>query len=176
MSDLPNDAYWVTQGSVMAGPYPGERRKEDAVNTLTALTDAGVTHFIDLTFPKGESTDSLEPYECLLDRLPNGNLPGYSRFSIVDQYIPTQEFMGEILDEIGSLLGRGEVVYVHCWGGVGRTGTVVACHLIDAGMTANQALDFLQSDRRDLIRGHRPSPEMPEQEAFVRAWVDRQAP
>ena len=62
MSDLPNDAYWVTEGSFMAGPYPGEWREVDAVRTLTELTDAGVTHFIDLTFSEGENSDGLEPY------------------------------------------------------------------------------------------------------------------
>lgn len=176
MSDLPNDAYWVTEGSFMAGPYPGKPEEARAIQTLAQLTDVGVTHFIDLTFPQGESSDDLEPYSHLLDNLPNGRRPDYSRYSIVDLSVPSSELMTEILNEIEDKTSEGEVVYVHCWGGVGRTGTVVACHLIDSGMTSDQALGFLRSVRRDLIRGHRPSPEMPEQEGFVRAWVDRQAP
>ena len=78
--------------------------------------------------------------------------------------------MAEILDEIDSLLGRGEVVYVHCWGGVGRTGTVVACHLIDKGMSPDEALRDIAERRRALKRGHRLSPETTEQEEFVRKW------
>lgn len=173
MTDLPNDAYWVTEGSFMAGPYPGERRKADAVRTLTELTDTGVTHFIDLTFRKGESTDMLEPYEHLLDALPNGSSPGHSRYSIVDQHIPTAEFMVEILEEIDKLLDQGEVIYVHCWGGVGRTGTVVACHLIDSGLSADDALQLIANKRSGLERGPRRSPETLGQEAFVRDWDSR---
>lgn len=170
MTGLPNDAYWVTEGSFMAGPYPGEKTEGDAVVTLTELTDAGVTHFIDLTFCEGEHSDGLEPYEHLLGRLPNGSSPAHSRYSIVDEDIPTPEFMAEILDAIDRLLDQGEVVYVHCWGGVGRTGTVVACHLINSGLDADDALQLVAQERKHLERGWRRSPETYDQEAFVRAW------
>ena len=49
--------------------------------------------------------------------------------------------MREILDHLRTRLDSGHKVYVHCWGGIGRTGTVVGCHLVEQGMTADQALE-----------------------------------
>ncbi|MCB0857334.1 MAG: dual specificity protein phosphatase family protein [Solirubrobacterales bacterium] len=168
--NLPNDAYWVEEGRLLAGPYPGEKTETEARETLRKISDAGVTHFVDLTFPKGVDSDNLEPYEHLLEELPADTRPGYSRRSIKDMNVPSPELMAEILDVIDRLISQDEVPYVHCWGGVGRTGTVVACHLINSGMTPDEALDFLSSQRKGLKRGHRTSPETPGQENFVRNW------
>lgn len=170
---LPNDAYWAEEDRLMAGPYPGKPNEAEAVKTLKELTQAGVTHFVDLTFPKGVDTDHLEPYEHLLEELPPDTRPGYSRHSIKDLNVPSQELMEEILSDIDGLISAGEVPYVHCWGGVGRTGTVVACHLIEGGMTPDEALAFLADQRKGLERGHRTSPETHIQEQFVRNWSRR---
>ena len=41
-----------------------------------------------------------------------------------------------------------EPVYVHCWGGIGRTGTVVGCWLVRHGMTGDEALAEFASPGR----------------------------
>jgi len=104
------------------------------------------------------------------DDLPGGSRPGYSRHSIVDLDVPSLDLMVQILAEIESKITKNEVVYVHCWGGVGRTGTVVACHLINSGLSADEALARIPEMRAGRFREDRPSPETPEQNAFVRAW------
>ena len=85
------------------------------------------------------------------------------------------------LDAIdGHLRGEGSV-YLHCWGGKGRTGTVVGCWLVRHGYGSPDALDdpdggddviFVLDDLRrgDLGAGHQPSPDTPDQEAFIRSW------
>lgn len=148
----------------------GERSGE-AIGTLQSLVRAGVTHFVDLKFPKGVDTDQFEPYEHFLEELPGS--AGYSRHSIKDLNVGSQELMEEILSDIDELISHGKVPYVHCWGGVGRTGTVVACHLLDSGMTADEALEVIATERKSLVRGHRPSPETSDQEEFVRNWERR---
>jgi protein-tyrosine phosphatase len=57
---------------------------------------------------------------------------------------------------------RGEGVVVHCVGGTGRTGTVLACALRQLGRSADEAIDIVQK--------HRPHwPESPWQEEVVRS-------
>ena len=48
--------------------------------------------------------------------------------------------MRAILDLIESAIDAGAPVYVHCWGGIGRTGTVVCCWLVERGLSGEQAL------------------------------------
>ena len=42
--------------------------------------------------------------------------------------------MTRILDDVDAALADGGAVYVHCWGGIGRTGTVVGCWLVRHGL------------------------------------------
>jgi hypothetical protein len=57
---------------------------------------------------------------------------------------------------------RGEGVVVHCCGGTGRTGTVVACALRLRGRSADEAIA--------TVKAHRPDwPESAWQEATVRS-------
>ncbi len=58
-------------------------------------------------------------------------------------------------------VARGEGVVVHCVGGTGRTGTVLACALRQLGRSADAAID--------TVRMHRPHrPESLWQEDVVR--------
>lgn len=35
----------------------------------------------------------------------------------------------DIVDDLATRLGKGENIYLHCWGGRGRAGTIGACLL-----------------------------------------------
>jgi protein-tyrosine phosphatase len=78
--------------------------------------------------------------------------------------------MREILTQIARALEGDAPVYVHCWGGIGRTGTVVGCWLVERGHTGPSALEQLKTLRLHPEKNRRPSPEMPEQIDFVRTW------
>jgi len=58
-------------------------------------------------------------------------------------------------------------VFVHCWGGVGRTGTVVGCLLVDAGHDGQAALDRITALRTGTRKDHRQAPENPTKEAVI---------
>ncbi len=53
------DSYWLIEGQLLAGEYPGAPRDDEARRKLEAILRAGVRSFIDLT----EMNDPLEPCE-----------------------------------------------------------------------------------------------------------------
>lgn len=161
---LPN-AYWVLPGSLMAGPYPGDLLPEQRNQKLIGLLHAGVNEFFDLTSP----TDGLEPY---LPGLPQHGRTGYRRRSIPDFSVPTHEEMRAILDELDLLVHAGRTVYLHCWGGRGRTGTVVGCYLVRSGLKGAEALAKIAELRKGTSKGWMDSPETPEQRRMVLEWRD----
>ena len=159
---LPNDAYWVTPGRLMAGPYAGAEYEDDAIAKLESLTRVGVTHFLDLT-EEGEPNHfqiPLSPYETLIERIQNGGgRPAtYRRMPIRDTTVPTLSEMRVILDHLSEQLGAGETVYVHCWGGTGRTGTVVGCHLVESGMPADRVVGHIATLRGRTRQGRQSLP------------------
>ena len=67
------------------------------------------------------------------------------------------------LDDIRGRIGEGERVVVACRGGLGRTGTAVACLLVDGGMAAADAIARVRAARHGTV-------ERRVQEQFVRDW------
>ena len=166
-------AYWVEPGVLIAGEYPGARCEADAERKLVSLLDVGVRRFVDLT-EEGE----LEPYEAQLERLAweRGVSVAYTRHPIRDVGVPRDEAtMNRILDELAAAHRDGVAAYVHCWGGIGRTGTVVGCHQVERGYSAARALERIEELRRESSKAQRASPETTAQSDFVRAWPDVRA-
>jgi protein-tyrosine phosphatase len=156
---MPPFAYRVAD-RLLAGPYPGGWTDDESVHGLRALRAAGVTLFVDLTVP-GE----LPPYHHLLGEA------RHLRWQIPDMDVPSPTRMAALLDAIdGELDGKGGV-YVHCWAGRGRTGTVVGCWLVRHGLAGADALARIVTLRRDLADGHASSPQTSAQRAMVLNWT-----
>ncbi len=163
------DSYWVVAGRFLAGEYPGARSDADAIAKLNRLLDAGVTYFIDLT-EAGEY--GLRPYTAMAQEL--GALRGsritHQRFPIRDMSAASAPTMRAILDAIDATLHHGETIYVHCFGGIGRTGSVVGCYLVQQGMSGEEALAEIARSRADTPDGWRRSPETDAQRELVMGW------
>lgn len=146
-------AHYTVADRLLAGAYPGSR------SAVESLENAGITLFVDLTHP----SDPLDAYEPFL--------VGARRVSdpIPDMGTPTEGQVIRILDAVDEARADGAGVYVHCWGGVGRTGTVVGCWLVRHGLDRGDPVATIASLRAEL-RGARPSPETTTQVALVHSW------
>jgi len=167
------DCYWVDEGKLLAGEYPGGMVQREARRKLRALLAAGVRTFVDLTEDR-----ELVPYDQWLglEAKTAGIDVAYHRHPVTDLNVPTPDGMRAILDCIDSAIDAGAPVYVHCWGGIGRTGTVVCCWLMERGRTGEQALVDIALLRESIHKRLIPSPEMEVQRRFVRAWLTSVSP
>jgi protein-tyrosine phosphatase len=104
-------------------------------------------------------------------KLQAGRLSRASAHAHPDLSVPPLAEMVNILNTIDSAIVSGRTVYLHCWGGVGRTGTVVGCYLARHGQRGQSALDELTRLWKVMQKATwRVSPETDEQKEFVRNW------
>ncbi len=169
-------SYWVLPGHFLAGYYPGDQTKAAAQQKIGALLDAGIRCVINLVEEdeKGAGGKPLRSYASLLTGEAQKRQIDltYLRISIPDVSVPSVETMQSILDAIDAALSRDQPVYVHCWGGRGRTGTVVGCYLVRHEVeTGDGALAAINRLRRDDPGGSQ-SPETDAQRDMVRSWVE----
>jgi protein-tyrosine phosphatase len=147
-------------GQALFGRYPTPEIVED-------LESRGVTLFVDLTFGVYEG---LEPYEIKA----GGQKISYP---IEDMKVPydSKDFR-LFIESLAERLRHGEKMYVHCRGGHGRSGLVVACILKALfEITAEQALqltNLYHSSRRVMPEKFRRigSPQTRAQKDFVRNY------
>ena len=155
-------AYWVEPGRLLAGEYPGHPNAETARRRIDLLADHGIRTFVDLTTP----ADGLEPYEAVL-----AAVAADRGIDLVRAPHPIPD-LGVVdragYDAILATITASDGAYVHCWGGVGRTGTVVGCLLVDGGLTAEEALVELAELRAGTGKADRPSPETEVQREVIR--------
>lgn len=173
---IPN-SYRLPGLPLAAGEYPGAKPDPGDAGARAKLAhflDAGITAFIDLT----ATNDPLAPYDATLAAMAEelGLDVHYERLTIRDMGTCEPAHMTRILDAIATRLAEGRSVYVHCWGGVGRTGTVIGCWLVRQGASGEDALRQVQSHfetmhkSRALGRHPEGSPQTDAQRAMVRDW------
>ena len=151
------NCYWVIPGKLLAGAYP-------KIDKIKSLLQAGITVFINLT----EECEGLCVYSRMIGPI------AHQRFPIRDASVPeSAQATKAILDAIDNHLSQGSVVYIHCHGGSGRTGTIVGCWLTRHGYEGRAALQRVQ----ELWR-HCPasaiwrSPNTIEQEQYILGWQE----
>ena len=164
--------YPIEAGKLYGGEYPGDRNLDVAKIRLRHLITLGIRTFVDLTAP----ADRMTPYEGLLAELEEEAGSPLRRISlpIADMGIPEAgETMQTILRHIRESSRQSPAVYVHCWGGIGRTGTVVGCWLRECGYDAESSLAHVQhlyASNMPKVRIHPESPQTPAQKDYIRFW------
>ena len=192
LSRLNPFAYWVLKDKLAAGEYLGNQFSSNVATMVATLAhqvialyssgfkawntpswkignlmDSGIDTFIDLT-ELGERPG----YGSYLhkERRRRSRRSTYYRFPITDRDVPDKGAMKELLDLLDSEMDAGRSVYVHCFRGLGRTGTVVGCYLVSQGLSGSEALSRISELRKDVAGSFRKSPETDIQRDFVRNW------
>lgn len=170
---MPVSGCYPVLPGLLAGEYPAYRYNDDPARLLTFLA-AGVRCFIDLTVAQETAFSSrpVQPYEQLLTTLADQQqiTVSYQRHPIRDLSAPSQAQMVQILDAIDQARASGHMVYLHCLGGVGRTGVVIGCYLVRHGFTSEDALRAIARRLYHTHKAERLSPETDEQRAMVLRW------
>lgn len=157
--------WWVEPGRVLAGEYPGSPDPVKARHKLDVLIDAGMRTFVDLT----TEADGLAPYAPLVEELAatRGLDLRRVRFPIPDLDVVADADYDVATRLVDEGRDRGGV-YVHCWGGIGRTGTVIGCRLVDEGLTYDEVTARLDRLRAPTRKAARRAPETVGQHDLLR--------
>lgn len=107
--------------------------------SLAAMREQGICAVLSLTE---------EPLEDALLR----------EFEMAYLHLPIADFTAPSLEQVNRAmnflreytLGEAQVL-IHCTAGMGRTGTILACYLVDRGETANQAIQEVRWQRPGSI-------------------------
>jgi hypothetical protein len=95
----------------------------------------------------------------------------FHRFPIADLSVPSCPTMAQIQAALREAVAAGELAYVHCWGGHGRTGTVAGCWLLAAGAAPEDALRLMRERRaHDTHLAGESAPQTDEQRKFIEDW------
>ena len=157
---MERSSYFIKDKALFGG-YP----TQESVNIFE---ENGVRHFIDLTCP-GER--KITPYKTKYT---------YHKYCIRDHRVPTDwhsfaQFILKICNIIKKL-NTGEKIYIHCKGGHGRSGIVVAsvlCHLYKIQPVEALRLTKEYHSRRKKMKDYRRqmgSPPGENQKEFVRRF------
>ncbi len=82
----------------------------------------------------------------------------------------------EILDSIKKYIETGAIIYLHCWGGVGRTGVIDGCWLAEHGYPGKAAISRLRVLWKECPKSNgKKDPETDAQEEYIYQLDETQA-
>lgn len=130
MTWYPFNFNWIEEGKILAGSMP--TGGED----LITLKNMGVTHILSLTRRHLNECESIAQVSAEFDIF---------HCPIVDANIPDDTTALKAVDYMDQCYQAGRPFYLHCRGGVGRTGLLLDAYYIwRRGLTVESARPFLQ--------------------------------
>ena len=126
-------ANWLVPGRVLLGRYPTSGRGSAEARVAALREEALIDTFVCLQseLPPQDSgapnPSGFEPYAELAAAARPESPPQFAHFGIDDMRpADSLEALAEACHDLKSRVVSGEVLYIHCWGGRGRTGIVAA--------------------------------------------------
>ena len=168
-------SYWVLPNKLLAGEIPSAKTESSKLEKIQGLLDCNIDVVINLMeeVEVDYNDEIIENYSSTLyeEAAKRNKKIEIYRYPIKDLSIPTENQMIAILNKIDEQIAVGKKVYLHCWGGVGRTGTVIGSYLIRHGYSepAN-VIETINYLKRTTSISERDSPETGEQYQFILNW------
>lgn len=134
----PRGLKWVREGALGGMSRPGTMRSLE--DDIQALADLGVTHLVTLT---RSVLGNIKPADYGIEA---------HHCPIQDMGVPSLRVAHRICRQIQGWLAQGGCVVVHCRGGMGRTGLVLALSLVQEGMSAEDAIAEVRAVNRHYIQ------------------------
>lgn len=149
--------------TLFAGQYPGSKNAALHAIKLYDLEMLNIDCIVSLM--EVSESKRFTPYQqTLMQRNPKIE---FFNYPITDMSVPTKKQLYDIVHHIQTLLTSKKRVYIHCWGGHGRTGVVVGALLIYNGYTPQNALAKIKEERMKTPFKEEPSPQTDEQIEFI---------
>lgn len=140
---------------LVCGPYPGR----DGIEYLKEVCRVNLAINLQVENERNRIGVKFDDYSDLITMI---------RHPIKDVTAPDMSTAARIVSDLLQAKLDGRTVYLHCWGGHGRTGTIVGCLLRQMGMTYMDALSHIEKTRRGSVYLSRePSPQTEEQRACI---------
>ena len=134
--------------------------------TLESLFKSGCSNIISLV--ESHEIEDICGLDYFSDQFKKHDFIWYHR-PIVDYEIPDKAFMedwGNTHPALVYELRNGNNIFIHCKGGIGRSGTVAAMFLIESGTENSNSIMVVRSKRQGAIENEK-------QEDFVRSFEPR---
>ena len=131
------DYRWVVTSQLAAGAHPARDMPLGAA--LRLLRRNGVRAILTL------HEQPIPPAALAQAGLESRHIP------VVNYDTPTLDQLREGVGYIATQVALHRPVYVHCWAGIGRTGTFVAAYLASTGMDSDAAVNRIRALRPGSI-------------------------
>jgi len=125
---------WMIEGELAGSGRPCTKEE------LVWLREQGIGAIVSLT------ETSLRRDKMLLPWLNELGFE-YHHIPIVDHTAPEESQIDEFIGFIKMMQGQKKPILVHCAGGYGRTGTMLACYLVSIGHRPRAAVDEVRKIR-----------------------------
>ncbi len=164
--------YEADANKLYASATPSSLNTEERTKNLNFILSKEIQVIVNLM----EEHEINHDFELFFDYAPEFEKSGIEsvRFPIEDINIPkSYEYATEILDFIDGKINEGKKVLVHCWGGIGRTGTIVGCYLLRHQLAEpSNVIAVIDNLRKNTATNDRYSPETFLQINFVKNFLD----
>lgn len=125
---------------------------------ISTLKEAGISHVVCLQQEQESAELGLSDEEktCTTHDI------RFTRFAIEDFGVPDESTLNALIHSLYNTTKEGETTLVHCKGGIGRTGLICCCLLVQSGLLPDAAIATVSNNRQHAV------PETPAQFSMIR--------